>query len=163
LRIRDVNTRSAALFVDIFKGRARWVPFHRSLARELDRYLAVRVKFAPAGPDARFFVGVNKTRLPVSTASGTLRGLFQRAGMKPAKGRSGPRPYDLRHAFAVRRLTLWYKQGVDLHTRLPWLSAYMGHVDIVGTETYLNATPELLDLAANRLRRRYRESGDASR
>jgi integrase len=157
LRIRDVNTRSAVLFVDTFKGRVRWVPFHRSLARELDRYLASRVEFAPAGPDARFFVGVNKTMLPVNTAAGTLRGLFQLAGMKPAKGRIGPRPYDLRHAFAVHRLSQWYKQGVDLHTRLPWLSAYMGHVDILGTEVYLNATPELLDLAANRLRRRYRE------
>jgi hypothetical protein len=31
-------------------------------------------------------------------------------------------------------------------------------VDIVGTETYLKATPELLELAANRLRRRYREN-----
>jgi len=39
LRIRDVNTRSAVLYVDVFKGRARWVPFHSSLARELDRYL----------------------------------------------------------------------------------------------------------------------------
>jgi integrase/recombinase XerD len=158
LRIRDVDTRSAVLFVDVFKGRARWVPFHRSLAHELDRYLAARLKFAPAGPDARFFVGVSKTKLPVNTASGTLRGLFQLAGMKPAKGRIGPRPYDLRHAFAVHRLNQWYKHGVDLHTRLPWLSAYMGHVDIMGTETYLNATPELLDLVANRLRRRYREN-----
>lgn len=94
----------------------------------------------------------------MNTASGTLRGLFQLAGMKPAKGRIGPRPYDLRHAFAVHRLSQWYRQGVDLHTRLPWLSAYMGHVDITGTETYLNATPELLDVAANRLRRRYRQN-----
>lgn len=31
----------------------------------------------------------------------------------------------------------------------------MGHVDIVGTETYLNATPELLDLVGQRLHRRY--------
>jgi integrase/recombinase XerD len=158
LRIRDVNARPAVLFIDTFKGRARWVPFHRSLARELDRYLAARVEFAPAGPDARLFVGANKTTLPVNTAAGTLRGLFQLAGMKPAKGRIGPRPYDLRHAFAVQRLNQWYKQGVDLNTRLPWLSAYMGHVDIMGTETYLNATPELLDLAANRLHRRYREN-----
>lgn len=163
LRMRDVNTRSAVLFVDTFKGRARWVPFHRSLARELDRYLAARVEFAPAAPDARFFVGVNKTTLPVNTASGTLRGLFQLAGMKPAKGRIGPRPYDLRHAFAVHRLNQWYKQGVDLHTRLPWLSAYMGHVDIMGTETYLNATPELLELAANRLRRRYHRNRGGGR
>jgi integrase len=158
LRIRDVDTRSAVLFVDVFKGRARWVPFHPSLAHELDHYLAARVKFAAAGPDARFFVGTNKTKLPVNTASGTLRGRFQLAGMKPAQGRIGPRPYDVRHAFAIHRLNQWYKQGLDLHTRLPWLSAYMGHVDIMGTETYLNATPELLELAANRLRRRYREN-----
>ena len=71
------------------------------------------------------------------------------------RGRVGPRPYDLRHAFAVHRLSRWYRQGVDLHPRLPWLSAYMGHVDIVGTETYLNTTPELLDLAGKRLRSRY--------
>jgi len=45
---------------------------------------------------------------------------------------------------------------VDLHARLPWLSAYMGHVDLVGTETYLNATPELMELAAKRLHWRYR-------
>jgi len=34
----------------------------------------------------------------------------------------------------------------------------MGHVDIVGTEAYLNATPELLELAAHRLHRRYRKA-----
>jgi len=39
----------------------------------------------------------------------------------------------------------------------------MGHVDIMGTETYLNATPELLNLAASRLRRRYRENQDRTR
>jgi integrase/recombinase XerD len=128
------------------------------LAGELGRYLTARVEFPTAAPDARFFVGVNKTRLPVNTASRTLRGLFQFARMKPEKGRIGPRPYDLRHAFAVHRLNQWYKHGVDLHTRLRWLSAYMGHVDIMGTETYLNATPELLELAANRLRRRYRQN-----
>jgi integrase len=163
LRIRDVDTQSAVLFVDLFKGRARWVPFDCSLARELDRYLAARREFAPADPDGRFFVGGNRTTLPVNTASRTLRTLFQLAGMKPAKGRIGPRPYDLRHAFAVQRLSIWCEQGADLHTRLPWLSAYMGHVDIMGTETYLNATPELLNLAASRLRRRYRENQDRTR
>jgi integrase/recombinase XerD len=71
----------------------------------------------------------------------------------------GPGPYDLRHAFAVHRLSRWYGQGADLMARLPWLSAYMGHVDIIGTETYLNATPELLDVADDRLRRRYKTTG----
>jgi integrase/recombinase XerD len=155
LRMRDVDTRSAVLFIETFKGRARWVPFHRSLARELDRYLVERVSYAPIEQNTRFFVGGNQRSLPVSTAHSTLHGLFSKAELTPGEGRVGPRPYDLRHAFAVQRLTLWYRQGVGIQARLPWLSAYMGHVDIVGTETYLNATPELLELAANRLHRRY--------
>lgn len=160
LRMQDVDTRTGVLFVETFKGRARWVPFHCSLSRELDRYGTERVKYAPSGPETRFFVGVNQRVLPVSTAHWTIHGLFEQAGLKPENGRVGPRPYDLRHAFAVQRLTRWYRQGVDLHARLPWLSAYMGHVDIVGTEVYLNATPELLQLAAHRLHRRYQKAAN---
>ena len=161
LRMRDVDTRGTVLFVDTFKGRARWVPFHRSLARERDPYIAARVAYAPSGPDTRFFVGANQCRLPVETAGDTFRHLFKLAGLKPETGRSGPRPYDLRHAFAVQRLSRWYRKGVDLHARLPWLSAYMGHVDIVGTETYLHTSPDLLDLAGERLRRRYARVSEA--
>lgn len=160
LRMRDVDTRSAVLFINTFKGRARWVPFHQSLSRELDHYLAARARYTSPGPDTRFFVGANKCRLPVSTAWTTLNRLFKQARLKPQKGRIGPRPYDLRHAFAIHRLSRWYRQGVDLHARLPWLSAYMGHVDIIGTETYLNTTPELLALAGNRLRRRYKNADE---
>ena len=49
--------------------------------------------------------------------------------------------------------------------RLPGLSAYRGHDDILGTETYLTATPQLLGLAAHRFRRRYliaRKKGSAA-
>jgi len=161
LRMRDVDTRLGVLFIETFKGRARWVPFHRTLSRELNRYLGERVEYAPPGPETRFFVGANKRVLPVGTAHATICGLFVKAGMKPEIGRVGPRPYDLRHAFAVQRLTRWYRQGADLHARLPWLSAYMGHVNIIGTEAYLNATPELLQLAAHRLHRRYRKVAGA--
>jgi len=34
----------------------------------------------------------------------------------------------------------------------------MGHLELIGTETYLNTTPELLTLAGNRLRRRYKNT-----
>ncbi len=65
LRMRDVDAHASVLFVETFKGRARWVPFHRTLSRELDRYLAKRVKYAPNGPETRFFVGANHRVLPV--------------------------------------------------------------------------------------------------
>jgi integrase/recombinase XerD len=160
LRMRDVDLPSSILFIDTFKGRARWVPFHYTLRRELERYVTARKEYAPADSDTRFFVGANRSRLPVGTAWTTIHDLFHKAGLKANTGRSGPRPYDLRHAFAVHRLSRWYRQGVDLHARLPWLSVYMGHVNILGTETYLNATPELLNHASNRLRRRYRKPVD---
>jgi len=35
--------------------------------------------------------------LPVTTAQGTIHRLFEKAELKPEKGRAGPRPYDLRH------------------------------------------------------------------
>ncbi len=76
--------------------------------------------------------------------------------MKPRRDRAGPRPYDFRHTFAVHRLMAWYHKGVDLHAHLPWLSAYMGHDNLLGTETYLTATPELLRVASNRFAHRFR-------
>lgn len=154
LRVRDVDVANATLFIATSKGRARWVPFHLSLAREIEHYLAARRRFARARPDDRFLVGLNGKRLPVTTASETVRGLLRRAGLKPAAGRVGPRPYDLRHTFAVHRLERWYRAGVDAQRRLPWLSAYMGHDDILGTETYLTASPQLLGVAATRMKRR---------
>jgi integrase len=81
--------------------------------------------------------------------------LFRQAQLKPSSGRVGPRIHDLRHTFAVHRLTRWYRQGAQIDGRLHWLSAYMGHANILGTEIYLNATPELLALAGERFRRRF--------
>jgi integrase/recombinase XerD len=39
---------------------------------------------------------------------------------------------------------------VDVQGKLPWLSAYLGHQNVIGTEVYLKATPELLALASSR-------------
>jgi integrase/recombinase XerD len=157
LRICDVDVDDAVLFITTSKGRARWVPFHRSLAREIERYFPGRRRFARALPDDRFLVGLNGKHLPVGTASGTVRGLLRRAALKPPTGRVGPRPYDLRHTFAVHRLERWYRAGVDAQRRLPWLSAYMGHDDILGTETYLTSSSELLTIAATRMQQRLRQ------
>lgn len=156
LRLCDIDLDDALIFIAESKGRARWVPFHPSLGREIQHYLVERQRYVggKARPADRLFVGHNKARLPISTAHGTLCTLFRRAGLKPDSGRSGPRPTDLRHTFAGHRLERWYRGGVDIHGRLPWLSAYMGHDNLLGTETYLTATPRLLSLAAQRMRRR---------
>ncbi|MEU0157070.1 hypothetical protein, partial [Micromonospora fulviviridis] len=57
----------------------------------------------------------------------------------------------LRHTFAVNVLIGWYSAGVDVSARLPVLSAFLGHSSPEATYWYLQATPQLLALAAQRL------------
>ena len=59
-----------------------------------------------------------------------------------------PRLHDLRHTFAVDRLTSWYRQGADVQVLLPHLSVYLGHVHLTSTQVYLSMTPELLQAAS---------------
>ena len=64
--------------------------------------------------------------------------------------RYGPRIHDLRHTFAVQRLTCWYREGRDVQALLPVLSTYLGHASIGGTSVYLTMTPALLEAAGAR-------------
>ena len=57
------------------------------------------------------------------------------------------RLHDLRHTFAVHRLTEWYRQGADVQRLVYDLSVYLGHVRLAHTQVYLTMTPELLHQA----------------
>jgi hypothetical protein len=48
-------------------------------------------------------------------------------------------------------LITWYRAGLDVDRELPKLSTYLGHVHTSDTYWYLEAIPELLQLAAERL------------
>ena len=61
-----------------------------------------------------------------------------------------PRLHDLRHSFAVAALDRWYRQGVDVSSKLPHLATYMGHVSIASTHYYLRLSPELGQSASQR-------------
>ncbi len=148
LTLDDVDLRRRTFVVRESKGKTRLVPFRADLARWLERYRRARLQGAPRTPG--FLVQPNGKPYPSGSASRVLRLLFRRVGLKPARGRVGPRPFDFRHTFAVHRLTKWYRSKIDLQTRLPWLSAYMGHENLLGTEAYLTATPELLATASRR-------------
>jgi integrase len=63
----------------------------------------------------------------------------------------GPRLQDFRHCFATRKLIEWYRAGVDVGREMPKLTTYLGHVDVAHTYWYLEAVPELLELATERL------------
>ena len=157
LRCADVDLHARVLRIRASKGRTRLVPFGKDLAREFRQYWPQRDELLRRKGHDRadaLLIGRYGRAISLKAASEALRRILRHLGLKRSRGRIGPRPYDLRHAFAVHRLTAWYREGVDIHARLPWLSAYMGHVNVLGTETYLHATPELLQFASDRFAKR---------
>jgi len=161
LRTCDVDLEKRVIFIRESKGKSRLVPFGADLARELRGYLRNRANFLRATDETStdaWFIRKSGRPLTLPTASAAVTKLLRSQGLKPKTGRVGPRPYDLRHAFAVHRLTDWNRKGVDVHARLPWLSAYMGHSNVLGTQDYLHATPELLRLASRRFEKRFHQA-----
>ena len=155
LQLQDVDLERDLFIVRESKGKTRLVPFRADLAQVLEEYLAERASIVSIDDDGSLLVRNSGDALRVGVASEAIRRLLRKLGLKPLHGRQGPRPYDFRHAFAVHRLTDWYRQGVDIHARLPWLSAYMGHDNVLGTEVYLTATAELMALASERFKARF--------
>jgi integrase/recombinase XerD len=161
LRTADVDLDRGALMIRHSKGRSRIVPIRADLVAELRRYRAERqrlVRERRQGDLGVWFVRLDGSPLTVPSGSTALRRLLRALGMKPPNGRIGARPYEFRHAFAVHRLTAWANEGVDVHAKLPWLSAYLGHQNVLGTEVYLKATPQLLELASSRFEQHLRHS-----
>ena len=156
LRLVDVDFHHACFHVGPSKGRIRWVPFGRDLARELKHWLNCRRR---AGfnltPQTFLFEREDGRRDNTWNAAMRFNTLFRHCGLKPKRGtgRGGLRVHDLRHIFAVHRLECWYRAGREPGPLLPWLSAYLGHVNLLGTQRYLQATRQTLAAASRRFRR----------
>jgi site-specific recombinase XerD len=145
----DVNLTEGMMKVRQSKfGKTRLVPFGPQLHKALAEY----DKQHPASADGDPFFRTRRCgRVKVDTFQHNYRILCDRIGVRRTDGaRYQPRIHDLRHTFAVHRLTSWYRQGADVQRLLPFLSVYLGHVHIRATQVYLSMTPELLEEAGNR-------------
>lgn len=161
LSTADVDLDRGTLMVQRSKGRARIVPIRTDLVGALRCYVDKRQLLLgdhPHADPAALFLRRDASALTVKSASEALRKLLRDLGIKRQHGRMGARPYELRHAFAVHRLTAWATAGIDVHAKLPWLSAYLGHLNVLGTEVYLKATPQLLELASGRFEEHLRRA-----
>lgn len=156
LRLVDVDLKRGYFQVGPSKGRTRWVPFGRDLAIELTTWLRKRrLAGFVLTPRTLLFERENGQPDNLWNAGMRFNTLFRRCGLKPPRGsgRVGLRVHDLRHNYALHRLQNWYRAGLDPGPLLPWLSAYMGHTDLLGTQHYLTATPQRLSTASRRFQR----------
>lgn len=150
----DVDLAQGILTIRRTKfGKSRLVPVHRSTREALERYDAQRTCVFPQPAIPAFFLSERGGRITDWSARYTFAKLSQRIGLRAtASGHGrGPRIHDMRHRFAVRTLIHWYRTGVDVERELPKLATYLGHVHVNETYWYLEAVPELLQLASQRL------------
>lgn len=148
----DVDLSTGVLTVTTSKfGKSRRVFLHPTTVAALRYYQRRRDRLRPAARTPSFLVSIRGTRLDAGNVQHTFAALLATAGITARPGQRRPRLHDLRHSFTVRTLLDWYRDGGDVQARLPLLSTWLGHVDPKSTYWYLQAVPELLTLAADRL------------
>lgn len=153
----DVDLKVGILHIRRTKfGRSRYVPVHPTTVAALRKYAEIRDRLFPAPPTTAFFIAEHGERITTAMAEYTFAKVSQQVGLRaPAKHHGyGPRLQDMRHRFAARTLIHWYRAGLDVEREFPKLSTYLGHVHVTDTYWYLEAVPELLQLATERLTQR---------
>lgn len=149
----DLDIRHGVLTVHGKYGKTRELPLHTTTVDALSAYLR-RGDRPPSPPGERaLLVSEAGTRLLASNVQHTFGRMRTRAGLAPRSAACRPRMHDVRHSFAVRTLLDAYRSGVDIGARLATLSTYLGHREPSMTYWYLDAAPELMELAAERLER----------
>jgi integrase len=134
-------------------GKSRELPLHPSTTEALRAYSRLRDRLWPEPVTDAALISPAGTRLIYCNVHSTFRQLRARVGLAPRSASCRPRIHDVRHAFAVHTLLDWYRAGLEVQPRLPLLSTYLGHVHPKDTYWYLQAAPELLQIAAGRLER----------
>ena len=150
----DVDLEEQLLTIRESKfGKSRLVPIHPSTVTALKSYAAERDRIFRHPGSSFFFVSDRGMTLDLGAVRRWMCKISRTCGLrKKAEGHRcgrGPRLQDLRHTFATRRLVEWYKAGCNVAVQMPKLATYLGHSSVGCTYWYIEAVPELLQLATN--------------
>lgn len=153
LRVADVDLSQNFIRIRETKFyKTRLVPIGDDVRLVIENYLSSPNR--KTGADSPLFQSKARDRIKAPLAERTFRRLRNMCGVRrPDTFSFQPRIHDLRHTFAVHRVTEWYRQGADVQKLLPALSTYLGHISLESTQRYLTITPELLRQANKRFER----------
>jgi integrase/recombinase XerD len=121
--------------------KTRLVPLHETAVAGLAQYL--RHPARPLSTRPWVFVSEWGHRLVYRDVHATFRRLVTMAQLRVGDGRA-PTLHGLRHTFAVRALEATPPGRSRIGQSMRALATYLGHVSIMSTYWYLEATPELL-------------------
>jgi len=144
----DVDLANGVLLVRKTKFRKdRLVPVHATTQAALRRYARERDAAFSTPKDQAFFLSSRGNRLSAAGLQSAFAEVRRLAGLDDGRAL---RPHDLRHRFAVTRLSLWHQQRLDVQALLPLLATYFGHASYSDTAYYLTGSADLLAIAAER-------------
>jgi integrase len=155
LDLGDVDLQAGTIAIrDTKFFKSRILPLAATVVAALRDYIGAR-RQAGAPQDAAsglFWHDHGNRRYARQSIAWLVVDVLRRVGLKPPRGKTGPRIHDLRHSMVVNRMTAWYRAGVNPQQRLPYLATYLGHRDINSTLTYITVTQDLLHEAGERFR-----------
>lgn len=156
LDLEDVDLDKGVLTVRNAKfGKDRLVPVHATTCEALKMYRQQRDEFLAGKAVKPFFISPLGCRVTHSVLDLSFKRMSRKLGLRGATDAKGPRLHDLRHTMAVEVLRRCYQEGADPERRLPALSTYLGHTNLVYTYWYLHQNPSLMKEAVTRLEHRW--------
>jgi integrase len=153
IKLGDIDLNNAVITIQQSKFyKSRLVPFNQETKEVINKYLQWRKKQKQLQL-AEWYLFSGRDNQPFNI--GTMREIFKRIRKKSGIKRNDnanyqPRIHDLRHTFAVNRLTSWYQENKNVQQLLPILSVYLGHKHLSHTTVYLTMTDDLLQEAKTR-------------
>ena len=149
---KDVDLKQGVITIrDTKLNKSRILPLHETTWEVLRQYVKKRNKQFGKSRETAFFIVENGRRPSHHMAWSRFKKiLIEMEIWNPSHNRD-PRLHSLRHTFAVRALTEFYRNGQDIDGKIHALSTYLGHKNIQCTYWYLSAVPELMGQVLSRL------------
>lgn len=156
--------------VDLHKGtvtiretkfsKTRILPLHETVVAQLESYIRFRDQARTDFSEPYLLITTGGRRLLLRSFEYALQQI--RSSLLEEHGtwnRRPPRLYDLRHTFACRTLLHWLKDGINVDTKMIFLSTYLGHVKIADTYWYLTGIPELMEVVSENFEKTFSLEG----
>ena len=145
LKVKDICFDSGTLVIRKAKNnKQRIVPMHQTMAALLKRYCLATGIYGFS--ESYLFADKNGNRISIHAVRDYFVRILKSTGIyiKPEPHTRGQCIHCLRHVFAVRSFSQAESQGRSTTDSVPYLSVYLGHFDMDGTEKYLKFSADML-------------------
>ncbi len=150
LRVENVDMQNGT--IDIIRSKnhkSRRIPISEDLWSLFQKYDACVSTIYPGR--IYFFPTTRSECYKQNSISQIFRTIWTDAGL-PMGSEKKPRAYDFRHHFALSNLNRWIAAGLDVNSKLPYLTRYMGHACMESTDYYLHLVPEFFQTFCEKVR-----------